>query len=124
MTELGQRRIRVLLVDDHRIVRAGLAGLLSIEPDLEIVGEAADGVDAVSMARNLKPDVICMDITMPRMNGIEATRIICNELPDIRIIALSMHDSRDMAVAMAEAGAAAYVQKDSPSERLLEALRR
>jgi CheY-like chemotaxis protein len=116
-------KIRVLLVDDHRLVRAGLAGLLRSQPDMEVIGEASDGEMAVELARKLHPDVISMDITMPRMSGIDATRIITTELPNIRIIGLSMHEKNDMARAMREAGAAAYVPKDGPADVLLAAIR-
>ena len=117
------RRVRVLLVDDHKIVREGLAGLLEMEGDIEVVGQASDGQMAVELVRQLRPDVVSMDITMPRMNGIEATRQITAEFPDIRVVGLSMHESSDMARAMQQAGAATYVSKDAPSEELLRAIR-
>ena len=117
------QRLRVLLVDDHKIVREGLAGLLELEKDIEVVGQAADGEMAIQLARELQPDVVSMDITMPRMNGIEATRQIKAEFPNMRIVGLSMHESSDMARAMQQAGAADYVSKDAPSEELLRAIR-
>ena len=119
----GPQRLRVLLVDDHKIVREGLAGLLELEKDIEVVGQAADGEMAIRLARELQPDVVSMDITMPRMNGIEATRQIKAEFPNMRIVGLSMHESSDMARAMQQAGAADYVSKDAPSEELLRAIR-
>ena len=117
------RPLRVMLVDDHKIVRQGLAGLLRIEEDLEIVGEASDGQMAIDLAREIHPDVIVMDVSMPRVNGIEATRRISAELPGTRIVGLSMHERDDMALAMQEAGAVAYLSKDGPTESLLEAIR-
>lgn len=117
------RRLRVMLVDDHRIVRQGLAGLLRVEDDLEVVGEASDGQMAIDLADRLRPDVVLMDISMPRVNGIEATRRIAARHPDIRIVGLSMHEQADMARAMHDAGAAAYVPKDGPTEALLDAIR-
>lgn len=118
-----RKKIRVLIVDDHHIVREGLAGLLRLERDLDIIGEASDGVMAVKLAGELSPDVIVMDVSMPLMNGIEATREIHRALPDIRIIGLSMHEKEDMAAAMRDAGAAAYLSKDGPSTDLVAAIR-
>lgn len=114
---------RVLLVDDHKVLRKGLAMLLLTEPNIEVVGEAGDGLTAIAKARELSPDVIVMDVTMPVMNGVEATRRIKRELPDVRIIGLSMHEANDMAVEMIEAGAERYLSKDSASAQLLAALK-
>ena len=122
-TGVESKPIRVLLADDHKIVRQGLVGLLEIEPDIEVVGQAADGEEAVELARKLRPDVVIMDVTMPRMTGIEATKLISRELPKTRVVGLSMHAESDMAQAMRAAGAAAYLSKGGPSEDLLAAIR-
>jgi len=115
--------VRVLLADDHRIVREGLARLLGESADIQIVGEAEDGQEAVNLARQLRPDVVIMDISMPRMNGIDATRIITAERPECRVIGLSMHQKSDMEKAMREAGAVAYLPKDGPAEALIDQIR-
>jgi CheY-like chemotaxis protein len=117
------RKIRVMLADDHAIVRQGIANLLSQEPDIEVVGEAADGQEAVGLATRLLPDVILMDVSMPKLNGVEATRAIRNELPYIRIIGLSMFEDVERAQAMRDAGAADYLAKSGPADVLLNALR-
>jgi CheY-like chemotaxis protein len=116
-------RIRVLLADDHEIVREGLASLLLEEPDMEIVGEAKDGVEAVELAATMHPDVILMDVTMPRLDGIEATRQIKARLPEVHVIGLSMHEEEDLARAMRQAGAAAYMSKNGCSDALVTAIR-
>ncbi len=118
------KRIRVLLVDDHIVVRQGLARLLKEEGDIEIVGEASDGRTAVDLARRLLPDVVMMDVDMPVMNGVEATRAIAEECPAIRVIGLSMFDEKHQARAMRKAGACDYVTKTGPSEALVAAIRR
>jgi CheY-like chemotaxis protein len=115
--------IRVLLVDDHRMLREGIIGLLENQPDIEVVGEAGDGETAIDLARRLHPDVILMDVTMPRMGGIEATRRIATEMPDIRIVGLSMHEDEEMGRAMRRAGAVEYLPKDGPSQRLIRVIR-
>lgn len=119
----ARRAIRLLLVDDHKIVRQGLAHLLCTEADIELVGEAGDGEEAVELANRLRPDVIVMDVSMPRMDGILATRHILQHSPHTRIVGLSMHEQGDMAQAMIAAGAAAYLTKGGPSETLFAAIR-
>ena len=122
--DMGEDKIRIFVVDDHRVIRQGLFALLSFHSDIEMVGEAADGQEAVDKARQLHPDVILMDINMPGMDGIQATRIIHSELPGVRIIGLSMHDKQDQADQMIQAGAFAYCTKDGSTDELLSAIRR
>jgi PAS domain S-box-containing protein len=117
------RKIRVLLADDHTVVRQGLARLIREEDDMEIVGEASDGEAAVGFVRQVLPDVVLMDISMPIMNGIQATRIIHAEFPDIRVIGLSMFEAGGLAADMREAGAVDYVTKSGPSEAVIAAIR-
>jgi PAS domain S-box-containing protein len=118
------RRCRVLIVDDHAFMRQGLAGLLQIEPDMEIVGEAADGEQAVALTAELEPDAIIMDINLgDGIDGIEATRRILAATPGVVVIGLSMHAADDVANAMQQAGAAAYFSKGAPPEHLVEAIR-
>jgi CheY-like chemotaxis protein len=117
------RPIRVLLVDDHEVIRQGLCTLLSAEGDIDVVGEAADGLSGIEQARALRPDIVLMDFSMPRMDGVEATRRISVEVPEVRVIGLSMHEQRDRQAAMEQAGAAAYVTKSDASTTLLETIR-
>jgi PAS domain S-box-containing protein len=116
-------RIRVLLVDDHKIVREGLAALLAGQKDIETVAQAADGEEAVSLAARLKPDVVVMDVSMPKLSGIEATRRITAQAPAIKVIGLSMFESEEMSLSMKSAGAAAYLSKDRASETLCDLIR-
>jgi signal transduction histidine kinase/ActR/RegA family two-component response regulator len=117
------KRIRILLADDHIIMRHGLARLLAQEEDCQVVGEASDGQMAVDLARDLHPEVILMDLSMPTLNGIEATRIIHREQPNIQIIGLSMFEEVERAQAMYEAGAVAYITKSGASENLISVIR-
>jgi DNA-binding NarL/FixJ family response regulator len=114
----------VLLVDDHALVRNGLSSVLRYHTELQVVGEASDGHEAVAMATALKPDVVVMDVNMPRMDGVEASKRIKRELPGTVVIGLSMHDGGQHESAMRESGAAAYLTKDSAAERLIETILR
>jgi CheY-like chemotaxis protein len=116
-------RIRVLLADDHMVVRNGLALQLKQQPDIEIVGEASDGLAAVRMVRLLRPDVVTMDVSMPGMSGIEAARVIHSELPGVGIIGLSMFEEAEQAAAMCEAGAVGYFSKSASFDSLLAGIR-
>jgi len=111
--------IRVLLADDHPILRKGLADVLGEQPGIELVGEAGDGEEVIKLAREIRPDVVLMDVTMPKLSGIEATRQIVAEQPGVRVIGLSMHEQSDMATAMRKAGAVAYLSKSQPTEALV-----
>ena len=116
--------IRVLIADDHSIMRQGLSGALNLEPDIVIVGEAVNGSKAVECARTLNPDVILMDLGMPEMGGVEATQKIHSEMPKIRVIGLSMFDEMENASIMIEAGAVAYLNKTCSFEELTSTIRR
>lgn len=114
--------IRVLLVDDQEIVRQGLATILRYAEGIEVVGQAADGAQATAAARQLAPDVILMDLKMPGLGGIPATRQLRAELPTARIIILTTYDADDLVFEGIKAGAHGYLLKDTPSERLIEAI--
>lgn len=118
-----RKKIRTLLADDHIVMRQGLSRLLRTEPDIEVVGEASDGESALSLVRELMPDVVLMDINMPGMGGIEAARTIHEEYPDIRILGLSMFQESERAEAMRKAGAVGYIVKSGPSEAVIAAIR-
>ena len=115
--------IRVLLVDDHSVVRHGLRLFLKYDPELEIVGEAADGAKAVSLARELKPDVVLMDLLMPVMDGIAATATIRRELPDVEVLALTSVLEDASVMGAIRAGAIGYLLKDTQAEALCQAIK-
>jgi len=119
----SRRALRVLLADDHEVVREGLALLLKETPDLEVVGEASNGQEAIDLACTLQPDVLIMDVSMPVISGAEATRRIKERLPEVRIVALSMYEDAEAIERMHQAGAESYVLKTAPSEELLAAIR-
>ena len=115
--------IRVLIVDDHTIVRAGIRLLLEAEPDIEVVGEAGGGQEALAQADRLQPDVVLMDVAMPGISGMEATREIRRRWPHIQVLALTMHRSDDYFFRMLEAGASGYVLKGADPGDLVTAVR-
>jgi CheY-like chemotaxis protein/anti-sigma regulatory factor (Ser/Thr protein kinase) len=119
----ARRSIKVLVADDHRVVREGLAKLLEGQADISLAGVAADGREAVDLARGLHPDVVIMDIGMPSMNGIEATRLVKAALPGVRVIGLSMHTEASQVSAMLEAGADVCLDKAGPFDALLASIR-
>ncbi len=114
---------RILLVDDQAMALQALSASLEKESWIEVVGEAADGKEAVSQARELEPDVVLMDVMMPEMNGIEATREIVGSQPGVRVIGVSLHSEQEIVEAMMGAGAVSYVLKDDGREKLIEAIR-
>lgn len=116
-------KIRVLLADDHAILRKGVRMLIHTQPDMEVVGEARTGREAIAEARRLKPDIVVMDVSMPELNGIEGTRQICDELTRTKVIALSMHKDSVYVREILRAGARGYLLKDSEDEDLLKAVR-
>ena len=116
-------KIRILIADDHNIVRDGLKALVEKEPNLEVVGEAENGLKAIQMVREHRPDVVIMDVAMPDLNGIEATRQLTAGKSDIKIIALSMHSDRRFVIEMLRAGAMGFVLKHSAFEELVLAIK-
>lgn len=115
--------IRVLLADDHTILREGIRFLLAREPDIEVVAEAADGEEAVRRVDDARPDVVLLDIGMPRLNGLEATRRIKSRHPEVRVLVLTMHEDEEYIRPLMEAGASGYVLKRSAATELVTAIR-
>jgi two-component system response regulator NreC len=118
-----KNKLRLLLVDDHPIVRSGLRMLFQAEPDMEIVGEVGSGAEAVRAAAALKPDVVIMDVAMPGMSGIEATRRIKEATPDTAVLALTMHEDEQYFFQMLDAGASGYIPKRAAPDDLISAIR-
>ena len=115
--------VRVLIVDDADTIRVLLRGMLAGAAGVDVVGEAGDGAEAIALARQLRPDVVLMDVTMPVMDGIEATAVIVEELPDVRVLGLSISKDSETAAAMVEAGAAEYLTKGGVAADLVAAVR-
>ena len=115
--------IRVMLVDDHDVVRTGLKALLSVEEDMEVIAEATNGAEAIDKIPEVNPDVIVMDITMPTMDGMEATRQISKKFPDSKVLSLTVHEDKQYFFEMLSAGAKGYISKQAASEELVSAIR-
>ncbi len=116
-------KIRVLLVDDHAVLREGLRSLITLQPDIEVVGEAGDGQAALDLLGTLKPDVVVMDVQMPVMDGLEATRRIKKEFPEMRVLILTQHDNREYVFSLLQAGAVGYVLKKAGGAEVILAIR-
>jgi DNA-binding NarL/FixJ family response regulator len=116
-------RARLILADDHDLFREGLAGLINAQPDLEVVGQAGDGLEALTLVRDVQPDLIIMDINMPICDGLEATRLICTEWPEARIVMLTVHDEDDHLFEAIKAGARGYMLKSLHSADFLRGVR-
>jgi len=115
--------IRIILADDHAIVRHGLSKLLREKEDLEVIAEASDGREAVELVREMSPEVVIMDVAMPELNGMEATRKIVRDFANVKVIALSMHSGRKFVIEMLQAGASGYLLKDCAFDELVDAIR-
>ncbi|MCA3748369.1 MAG: response regulator transcription factor [Rubrobacter sp.] len=116
--------VRLIIADDHDLIRAGFRLVLDQEPEFEVVGEASDGYEVVEMCRRLRPDVVVMDVAMPGMDGLEATRRIKEEQPEVAVLVVTAHEDPEYMLEALKAGAAGYVLKSSPLPRLISALRR
>ena len=114
---------RIILAEDHRITREGLLNMLKVRPEMKVIGEAENGREAVRLARELTPDLVIMDVTMPDLNGIDATRIITSDFKNIKVIALSMYSDKQFVQGMIHAGASGYLLKDCAFEELVNAIR-
>jgi DNA-binding NarL/FixJ family response regulator len=115
--------IRLLLVDDQSLIRRGLKALLKTDPELEVVGEAENGQEAIALVEALQPNVVLMDVRMPVMDGVEGTREICQQFPQIKVLILTTFDDQDYVTQALQAGASGYLLKDTPFEELTQAIR-
>ena len=122
MPKPPRKRIRVLLADDHPVVREGLRSFLAAQPHLEIIGEAEDGEKAVALARKLAPDIVVMDINMPRLSGLEATRVLRRSAPNSRVLILTVHNKRQFVLQIVRSGASGYLLKEAAPEELVRAI--
>lgn len=123
MTEATNAPLRVVLVDDHRVVRSGLKSMLTAAPDIEVVGEAGDGQSAIELVAEISPDVVLMDLSMPGLGGSEATRRILETQPEVKVIILTSFSERSHVLGAIEAGATGYLLKDSDPEQLIQGIK-
>ncbi|WP_391856567.1 response regulator [Vibrio cidicii] len=117
------RPIRIVIVDDHQVVLDGFIARLEIEPEIDVVGTASNGLEALDAVRRHKPDVVLMDISMPIMNGIEATRLIKEEFPESKVLMLTMHDNREYIMKVMQEGAVGYMLKEISAEKMVQAIK-
>lgn len=117
------KRLRILLADDHKIVRDGLKLLVNEQPDMHVVGEAGNGREVLEKARELKPNVVVMDLSMPELNGLQATTRLKEERPEIKVVALTVHEDESYLRQLCQAGAVGYVLKRSAGDELIQAIR-
>lgn len=117
------RPIRIVIVDDHQVVLDGFIARLDIEPEIDVVGTASNGLEALDAVRRHKPDVVLMDISMPIMNGIEATRLIKEEFPESKVLMLTMHDNREYIMKVMQEGAVGYMLKEISAEKMVQAIK-
>src|SRR5690348_4606233 len=115
--------IRIILADDHEIFRDGFKAMIRKQPSVDLIGEASNGEELVEITRRLKPDVVVTDIKMPRMDGLQATKILCAEFPQMGIVALSMIDEENLIIDMMEAGAKGYLLKNAHKDEIIEAIK-
>jgi two-component system, NarL family, response regulator LiaR len=120
---MKEKSIRIVLADDHVMLRQGTADLLRRQPDIDVVGEAANGQEAVLLAQQIRPDIVVMDVRMPVLSGIEATRIIREQLPQVQVLVLTAHDDDQYIFSLLQAGASGYLLKTAPVSELLKAIR-
>ncbi|AIU67109.1 MULTISPECIES: response regulator [Vibrio] len=115
--------IKVVIVDDHQVVLDGFIARLQLEPEIEVIGSASNGLEAIEKVKELTPDVVLMDVSMPLMNGIDATRLIKEELPEIKVLMLTMHDNREYIMKVMQAGAVGYMLKEICARRMVQAIK-
>jgi two-component system nitrate/nitrite response regulator NarL len=119
---IAKKKIKILLVDDHPVVRKGLVSCLSAKENLKVVGEASNGAEALKLVKELQPDIVLMDVSMPGMDGLAVTEALRKDAPDTRVLVLSMQSNRDPVLRLIKAGARGYVLKDAPTEELVSAI--
>jgi len=115
--------IRVVIVDDHQVVLDGFIARLQTEPEIEVIGSASNGLEAIDVVKSLNPDVVLMDVSMPTMNGIDATRVIKESMPDVKVLMLTMHDNREYIMKVMQVGAVGYMLKEICARRMVQAIK-
>ncbi|MDI6803730.1 MAG: response regulator transcription factor [Bacteroidota bacterium] len=116
-------RIKILVSDDHNLVRQGIVALLNVESDMDVIGEASDGIEAVRLAKKLDPDIVIMDLSMPNLNGLEATHQIKRDVPNVKVLILTQHENEEYVMQIIKAGASGYILKTSVSDDLIKAIK-